>query len=149
MPRNEQTIMTDTNGETAPIAPPTAPRSATTIALHAAIDAFLAAPATAIDRRGCADLAAVVADWEAELRCERGDDDPTEKDSCFSHARGLRRREKTRLELLAAEELAATLRTLAASGTSLAPAVLHAMVARFAEGLRDRDDPNALFGRTR
>lgn len=145
--------MTDTNGAAALDPRPSHLSAATPIALRDAIDVFLAETAATIDRRRCADLAAVVADWEAELRAERerfdGEDDPTEKDSCFSHARGLRRREKTRLEILAAEELATTLRTLAAGATSLAPGVLAAMVARFAEGLRNRDDPNALFGRSR
>jgi hypothetical protein len=128
-------------------------RSATKMDPLDATEAFLAVLSSGIDRGRCADLAATIAAWAIERRIELGRSDP-ERDaakeaSCFAHMQETRRRETARLEILAAEEITATLHSLAAGSSALALEVLLNMVVDVRDRLRSRTDLEAFIGEER
>jgi len=104
------------------------------------LEAFSCDVCTKLDQRRCMELATAVEAWIIELRAEVAKNEfavtSIDDETCFSRLQRDRDREKLRWELAAAEEIAATFRSLSAGYSSLDSEILRRITTWFANIVR-------------
>lgn len=106
------------------------------------MEAFSCEVRTKLDRRRCLELATAVEVWIIELRAEVAKNEfavtSIDDETCFSRLQRDRDRERLRWDMAAAEEIAATLRSLSSGYTSLDSEILRRITIGFASIVRDK-----------